>query len=79
MLILEKNPNKKIWAECTLIVIDDSVKVILRDSGVIFDLTDEDAAVSSIRQYVVSNMLVVPDHKAYITTTGYNRNELLLK
>ena len=35
-----------------------------------------DAKVDSFRQYVVANMMLSIDNKAYITTTGYNRNEL---
>ncbi len=42
----------------------------------IFDITDEDALADSFRQYVVANMMVNLKTKAYVTTIGYNRNEL---
>ena len=49
-----------------------AVRMILRDSGILFDVTDAD----SLRQYVVARMMVAHDKKAYLTTTGYNRIEL---
>ena len=76
MLILEKNPDTKVSAECTIIVEPTGIRLILRDSGKIFDITDEDSLVDSFRQYVISNLMVAHDSKAYLTTTGYNRNEL---
>ena len=48
------------------------MRMILRDSGILFDVTDAD----SLRQYVVARMMVAHDKKAYLTTTGYNRIEL---
>ena len=77
MLILEKNPDrKKLEAECTIIIEPDGVRLILRDSGVIFDITDEDALADSFRRYVAANLMANLKTKAYITTIGYNRNEL---
>ena len=78
MLIKEKNADAKkpILAECTLITEDDGVRLILRDSGVIFDLSDTDATVNSFLQYSVANMINAIDSTVYITAAGYNRNEL---
>ncbi len=73
MLIVEKNPGKKILAECTTDLNDD-VCLILRDSGVIFDITDTDLYVSSLRAFVVAGVMERQKKKAYLTTTGYNRN-----
>ena len=53
-----------------------AVRMILRDSGILFDVTDADSLPVSLRQYVVARMMVVHDKKAYLTTTGYNRIEL---
>lgn len=82
LLILEKNggldktkPGKKIHAECTLMIEPDAVRIILRDSGIIFDITDADARVSSFRQFFVASVMERQRFKAYLTTTGYNRNE----
>ncbi len=81
MVIAEKNAasGKPLYAECTVIDEDDGVRVILRDSGMIFDITDADAKVESFRRYVVSNLMLKQDRKLYLTTTGYNRNELLFQ
>ena len=79
LLIREKNKGskKELLAECTLILDPDRVRLILRDSGMIFDITDEDARPDSLRQYLVANMIGSLDVKTYIVTTGYNRNELV--
>ncbi|MBR5381132.1 MAG: hypothetical protein IK136_00775 [Oscillospiraceae bacterium] len=77
LLVREKNAGqKKLYAECTLIAESVGVRLILRDSGAVFDITDEDALADSFRQYVVANMMTTQKTKAYMTTTGYNRNEL---
>lgn len=77
MLIREKNQKREnLKGECTLIIEDGGVRVIFRDSGTIFNITDEDAPADSFRQYIVANMMMYPDWKANMTTTGYNRNEL---
>lgn len=67
------------FADFAVIAEDDGVRVILRDSGAIFDITDADAKVESFRRYVVSNLMLRQDRKLYLTTTGYNRNELFFK
>ena len=56
-----------------------AVRVILRDSGILFDVTDADTLPDSLRQYVVARMMVAHDKKAYLTTTGYNRIELFFR
>ena len=77
MLIYEKNAcKKKLFAECTILSEPAGMWMILRDSGILFDVTDADSLPVSLRQYVVARMMVVHDKKAYLTTTGYNRIEL---
>ena len=51
--------------------------MILRDSGQIFNLAEEDALPASFRQYVVANMISVLESKAYLVNTGYNRHEFV--
>ena len=82
LLIMEKNAGSKaskVSAECTIIFEPSGTRLILRDSGILFDITDEDSPVSSFRQYLVSRLMVTHDQKAYMTTTGYNRNELFFE
>ena len=77
MLIYEKNAGKKkLFAECTILSEPAGMWMILRDSGILFDVTDADSLPDSLRQYVVARMMVAHDKKAYLTTTGYNRIEL---
>lgn len=73
MMVLEKNPGKKIMAECTLII-DNDIQLFFRDNGALFDVTNEDSAISSLRSYMVSNMMVYHKRKNYLVTTSYNRN-----
>ena len=75
LLIKEKNPpGKRIFAECNVIFEEDGIRLIFRDSGKIFDVMDTDGT-KSLRDYVVSQLLCLPDYKVYLTTIGYNRNE----
>ncbi len=77
MLILEKNTQAKqpIRAECTVMRESDGLRLIFRDSGVIFNITDADLKVDSLRQFIVSNIMINQEIKMYTTTTGYNRSE----
>lgn len=69
-------PEKPILAECILMTETDGVRIILRDSGKIFDITAESTKIESFQQYIVERLVHVADYNLYITTTGYNRNEL---
>lgn len=73
MLILEKNPGRKILSECTLMIRDD-IQLIFRDNGVLFDITDEDSSITSLRSYLVANLMVRQRRKNHLVTTSYNRN-----
>lgn len=77
MLIREKNadPDEKLSVECTIMLEDDGARLILRDSGIVFDITDEDAKIDSFRQYLVGQILTIPNVRRYITSAGYNRSE----
>lgn len=79
VLLLVKDQNKTskkpICAECTLIIQKNGVKLIIRDSGVIFDITDTDGDVDSFRKYIVSNLMINMNNSLYMITTGYNRSE----
>lgn len=76
LTILEKNAAKKkpILTEISLLFEKDSVLLIERDAGEIFDLTDPDQLVSGISSFILSGLMEAHKEKAYLTTTGYNRN-----
>lgn len=73
LLVRDKNPGKRIFAECTIRIRDD-VQMILRDSGIIFDVTDTDMPVSSMRVFVLSSMMERHQEKVHLVTTRFNRN-----
>ncbi|MGN1318622.1 MAG: MATE family efflux transporter [Lachnospirales bacterium] len=73
MLTYEKNKGKKILAECS-IMIDSDVSIIIRDDGIIYDPTDTDSPISSLRSYMVSSLMINQPNKFNLVTTGYNRN-----
>lgn len=77
MLIMEKNGNQEILSEIS-VFIDKDVKLIIRDNGVIFDITSENSAMDSFRGYFVKNMMQHQEDKMNLTTTSYNRNFFIL-
>lgn len=91
ILVQEKNSGKNISTEVTFIIENPSeqpnspklakpgVRLILRDSGIIFDITNVDSKLDSFRQYVVSNLMDNQKGRKYLLTTGYNRNELFFE
>lgn len=76
ILIYEKNRNKKIIAEMTVIINKDKnlVRLIIRDNGEIFNITDADNEIKSLNSYVVSRLMNRLRIRKNITTTSLNRN-----
>ncbi|MBR5178800.1 MAG: hypothetical protein IKW90_08395 [Lachnospiraceae bacterium] len=76
LTILEcnKQAKKPILIELSLFFEDDHVLMIERDSGILFDLTDPDAETKGLSGFVLSGLMEAHDEKAYLVTTGYNRN-----
>ena len=76
LTILEHNRSRKkpILIEVSLLFEDRSLLLVERDSGVIFNLTDPDQAVHGLSGFILSRLLIFHKEKAYLTTTGYNRN-----
>ena len=76
LTILEKNQRSKkpILFEISLFFENDSVLIIERDSGELFDITDPDLPVRGLSSYLLSGLMEAHQEKAYLVTTGYNRN-----
>lgn len=75
MLLWEKNEGTTIRGECALVLTGDGVRMITRDTGVIFDLSDADLEVSSLRSYVLSSVAErVTARKRHLVTMSFNRN-----
>ena len=73
MVVRDRNAGKRIKAEVT-VDLNDGLMLILRDDGEIFNITDADARVSSLRGYLVSNLMTAIPSRRNLTTTGFNRN-----
>ena len=79
MMIHENNPNKQVLAECSILM-DDSLKVIIKDDGIIFDLTNSDMKVDSLRSYIISNLAEnISTRKMHFLSLSYNRNVFEIK
>ena len=76
LTILDKNRDKKkdILVELSLFFEKDSLVIIERDSGILFDVTDPDQKIEGLSAFVLSGLMEAHKEKAYLTTTGYNRN-----
>jgi len=72
MLIIEKNKKKPVLVEITISFKRD-IKVVLRDDGVLYDVTDPDAALS-FRSMFVAGLLRHGSRSTYLFTQNYNRN-----
>lgn len=81
LTIIEKNgkTKKPILVEISVIFEGNSLILVERDSGVIFDITDPDLKVSGLSSFILSGIMQVHKEKAYMTTTGYNRNMIRFK
>ena len=76
LTILERNKKAKkpLLIELSLFFEEGSVLVVERDSGVLFDLTASDVQVGELSSFILSGMMEAHKEKAYLVTTGYNRN-----
>ena len=76
LTILENNKQAKkpILIELSLFFENDQVLIIERDSGKLFDLTDPDTQIKGLSGFILSGLMEAHNEKAYLVTTGYNRN-----
>ena len=77
LTIIEKNKKSKkpVLIEFSLFFEPDSVLIIQRDSGELFDITDPDFKIKGLSGFVLSGLMEAhKEEKAYLVTTGYNRN-----
>ena len=74
VLDINKQSKDPILVELSLFFENDQVLIVERDSGVLFDLTDPDAPVKGLSCFLLSSLMETHKDKAYLVTTGYNRN-----
>lgn len=73
MVVRDHNVNKRILAEIS-IDLEKSLVLTIRDDGEIFDITNADAKISSLRSYLVSSLMMTIPGRRNLTTTGFNKN-----
>ena len=73
MAVRDRNRGKKVLAEAT-VDLNDGVRLVLRDDGEIFDITDSDAEISSLRTFLVASIMETQKGRLNLVTTGFNRN-----
>ena len=76
LTIIEQNlqAKKPIMIELSIFFEDGSVFIIERDSGKLFDITDQDLHIAGLSSMFLSGLMESNKEKAYLVTTGYNRN-----
>lgn len=76
LTILERNPKAKkpLLIELSIFYEEGSVHIIVRDSGILFDLTESDVQVGELSSFILSGLMESHHEKAYLVTTGYNRH-----
>ena len=73
MAVKDRNRGKRILGEVTL-DLNDGVRLVLRDDGEIFDITDSDQEISSLRTFLVASIMESQKGRLNLVTTGFNRN-----
>ena len=79
MVVKERNSGRMVHGEATLDLNDAQITLILRDDGEVFDITDADAQITSLRTFLVASIMEAQPSRLNLTTTGYNRNVFKFK
>ena len=79
--VLEQNmeAKKPVLIELSLFFEDDSVLIIERDSGKLFDIMDPKLNIQGLSTLILNGLMESHKEKAYLVTTGYNRNMIRLR
>ena len=73
MAVKDRNRGRTVLGEVTL-DLNDGVRLVLRDDGEIFDITDSDQEISSLRTFLVASIMENQKGRLNLVTTGFNRN-----
>ena len=80
MLIREKNEEKHVLSEFTIFIHPDNIKIITKDNGILFDISQEDVSVTSIAAFAVSAyMEKLGEDRHHLTTMSFNRSAFIIK
>ena len=73
MTVRDRNRGRRVIGEA-VVDLNDGVQLTLRDDGEIFDITDADAKISSLRTFLVASVMERQAGRLNLVTTGFNRN-----
>jgi len=73
MAVKDRNRGRRTLGEVCL-DLAEGVTLTLRDDGEIFDITDADAKISSLRTFLVASVMERQAGRLNLVTTGFNRN-----
>ena len=80
MLILEKNENKHVLSELTVFLHPEEIKIIIKDDGILFDVSKEDVSVTSLAAFAVSAyMEKLGNNRRHLTTMSFNRSAFVIQ
>ena len=74
MVVYERNKGKKVFVEIDVNLKPDSLTMVIKDDGVLMDLTDFEQRVTDLRMYFVNMFMTVQEDKCYLLTSNYNRH-----
>lgn len=77
--ILLMNPNKKVIVEYSVYYDGNGIKFIVRDTGHIFQLSDEEQEIEGIDPYVLNAVLSLCSENVYAQSAGFNRNSFIIE
>ena len=79
MDIRDHNGGKTVLAECT-VEMGEHVRMIVKDDGILFDQTDEDREVDSLRGYVISRTITAfARNPLHFLTLSFNRSAYVIE
>ena len=73
MAVKDRNLGRTVLGEA-VVDLNDGVELTLRDDGEIFDITDADQQISSLRTFLVASVMERQKNRLNLVTTGFNRN-----
>ena len=73
MVVKDRNKGRTVLGEAS-VDLNDGIRLILRDDGEIFDITDADARISSLRTFLVASIMEKQAQRLNFVSTGFNRN-----
>lgn len=74
ILDANKETKKPILIELSQFFDTDSVLIIQRDSGKLFNIANPDQEIQSVSRIILDGILSSLNEKAYLVTTDYNRH-----